>query len=62
MHYYLDLIHEHRVTQPEPWEYDSVAAGMYYASGKAAMQWNWAGFQTIADLPEFSQIPGKTRA
>jgi multiple sugar transport system substrate-binding protein len=62
LHYYLDLIHEHRFTQPEPWEYDSVAAGMYYASGKAAMQWNWAGFQTIADLPEFSQIPGKTRS
>ena len=29
LHYYLDLIHEHRVTQPEPWKYDSVAAGMY---------------------------------
>lgn len=60
--WYLDLIHTHLVTQPKPWEYDSVAAGMYYASGKAAMMWNWAGFQTIADLPEFSVIPGRTRS
>ena len=62
LRYYLDLIHEHRVTQPDPWEYDSVASGLFYASGKAAMQWNWAGFQTVADLPEFSAIPGKTRS
>lgn len=62
LRFYLDLIHSHQVTQPKPWEYDSLGAGMYYASGKAAMQWNWAGFQTIADLPEFSAIPGKTRS
>jgi multiple sugar transport system substrate-binding protein len=62
LRFYLDLIHTHGVTQPEPWEYDSVGAGMYYASGKAAMQWNWAGFQTIADLPDFSAIPGMTRS
>lgn len=62
LQFYLDLIHTHRVTQPNPWEYDSVASGLYYASGKAAMQWNWAGMQTIADLPEFSAIPGRTRS
>lgn len=62
LQFYLDLIHTHRVTQPDPWEYDSVASGEYYASGRAAMMWNWVGFQTVADLPEFSAIPGRTRS
>ena len=62
LRYYVSLIHEHRVTQPEPWLYDSVAAGDFYASGRAAMMWNWCGFQTVADLPATSAIPGCTRS
>jgi multiple sugar transport system substrate-binding protein len=62
LRFYLDLIHTHRVTQPEPWDYDSVASGEFYASGRAAMMWNWAGFMSVADLPSMSKIPGKTRA
>jgi multiple sugar transport system substrate-binding protein len=62
LRFYLDLIHTHRVTQPNPWDDDSVSSGAYYAGGRAAMMWNWAGFQTVADLPEFSAIPGRTRA
>jgi multiple sugar transport system substrate-binding protein len=62
LRFYVDLIHEHHVTQPEPWEYDSVASGDYYASGRAAMMWNWCGFQSVADLPELSRIPGRTRS
>ena len=62
LRFYTDLIHEQRVTQPEPWAYDSIAAGEFYASGRAAMMWNWCGFQTVADLPETSKIPGKTRS
>jgi multiple sugar transport system substrate-binding protein len=61
LRYYVDLIHEHRVTQPEPWTYDSVASGEFYAGGRAAMMWNWSGFQTVADLPT-SAIPGRTRS
>jgi multiple sugar transport system substrate-binding protein len=62
LRFYLDLIHTHRVSQPNPWNDDSVSSGAYYASGRAAMMWNWSGFQTVADLPEFSAIPGRTRA
>jgi multiple sugar transport system substrate-binding protein len=62
LRFYVDLIHTHRVTQPTPWQDDSVASGAYYASGRAAMMWNWSGFQTVADLPELSRIPGRTRA
>lgn len=61
LRYYLALIHEERLTQPEPWEYESVAAGEFYASGRAAMMWNWVGFQTVADLPG-SRIAGRTRS
>jgi len=62
LRFYLDLIHRDRVTQPKPWEYESVASGDFYASGRAAMMWNWCGFQAVADLPALSRIPGRTRA
>ena len=60
--YYVDLIQTHRVTQPRPWDYESVASGDVYASGRTAMMWNWCGFMTVADLPTLSKIPGRTRA
>jgi len=62
LQYYLDLIHRYRVTQPQPWAYESVASSDFYASGRAAMMWNWCGFQAVADTPELSRIPGRTRA
>jgi multiple sugar transport system substrate-binding protein len=62
LRFYLDLIHKHKVTQPDPWEYESVASGDYYASGRAAMMWNWCGFHAMADLPTYSRIPGRTRS
>jgi multiple sugar transport system substrate-binding protein len=62
LRFYLDLIRTHQVTQPNPWEYDSVASGEFYASGRAAMMWNWVGFLSVADLPSMSKIPGRTQA
>ena len=61
LQWYVDLIHEHEVTQPNPWEHDSVASGIEFAGGTAAMMWNWTGFAAVADLPEISKIPGKVR-
>lgn len=60
LQFYLRLLYELKVTQPDPLEYESVRAGEFYASGRAAMMWNWCGFQTIADMPDFSKIPGQT--
>lgn len=57
-----DLINTHRVTQPDPLEFESVASGNFYASGRAAMMWNWCGFQAVADTPDLSRIPGRTRS
>lgn len=37
-------------TQPDPLSTDSVAAGEVFASGGAAMMWNWLGFAVTAEL------------
>lgn len=55
-----DLVLVHRVTQPEPRAYESVRSGDYYASGRAAMMWNWCGFAAVADLPT-SAVRGRSR-
>ena len=61
LQWYVDLIHEHGVTQPRPWEHDSVASGIEFAGGTAAMMWNWTGFAAVANLPDVSKVPGKVR-
>jgi multiple sugar transport system substrate-binding protein len=48
------------LTQPDPRAYESVLSGEYYASGRGAMMWNWAGFAVVADMPD-STIHGKNK-
>lgn len=55
-----DLINVDRVTQPDARDYESVRAGEAFASGCAAMMWNWCGFAVVADLPD-SAVRGKVR-
>lgn len=52
-----DLVHAHRVADPLCLELNSVQSGDYYASGKAAMMWNWSGFAATAEGPN-SRIRG----
>lgn len=52
-----DLIHVHKVADPLCLELNSVQSGNYYASGKAAMMWNWSGFAATAESPS-SRIKG----
>lgn len=52
LQFYHDLIHEHEVVPPEATEMESVEAGQFYADGKAAMMWNWAGFGAMAEDPD----------
>jgi multiple sugar transport system substrate-binding protein len=58
--YYVDLILTDKVCPPKTLEYDSVASGMAYAQGEAAMMWNWCGFSALAELPP-SKIVGQNR-
>lgn len=60
LHYYVDLITVDKVCPPKTLEYDSVASGVAYAAGEAAMMWNWCGFSAVAELPP-SKIIGKNR-
>jgi len=59
LRFYRDLIHEHKVVPPEAVEMESVEAGEFYAEGKAAMMWNWAGFGALAEAPD-SAVHGRT--
>jgi multiple sugar transport system substrate-binding protein len=58
--YLRDLAFVHRVTQPDPRAYESVGSGEYYATGKAAMMWNWFGYAVMAELPD-SAVRGRNR-
>ncbi len=60
LQYYADLILVDRVCPPKTLEYDSVASGVAYAAGEAAMMWNWCGFSAVAELPP-SKIIGQNR-
>jgi multiple sugar transport system substrate-binding protein len=60
LQYYADLILKDRVCPPRTLEYDSVASGVAYAAGEAAMMWNWCGFSAVAELPP-SRIIGQNR-
>jgi multiple sugar transport system substrate-binding protein len=58
--YLRDLAVVHRVTQPDPRAYESVGSGEYYATGRAAMMWNWFGYAVLAELPS-SAIRGRNK-
>lgn len=60
LQYYVDLILKDKVCPPKTLEYDSVASGVAYAAGEAAMMWNWCGFSAVAELPP-SKIIGQNR-
>jgi multiple sugar transport system substrate-binding protein len=51
LRYLRELAFVHRVTQPDPRAYESVGSGEYYATGRAAMMWNWFGYAVLAELP-----------
>jgi multiple sugar transport system substrate-binding protein len=46
-----DLWHTHRVMPPEAAGWDSVASGIHFAAGDAAMMVNWCGFAALSSDP-----------
>jgi multiple sugar transport system substrate-binding protein len=58
--YLRELAFVHRLTQPDPRAYESVGSGEYYATGRAAMMWNWFGYAVLAELPT-SAVRGRNR-
>ena len=61
LQYYLDLYVRHKVISPTCLDRDSIQCGFDFASGTAAMMWNWCGFAAVTEVPEYSKIVGKTR-
>lgn len=59
LQFLVDLVHRHQVVSPDCLGLDSVASGLYYAAGYAAMMWNWSGFAAVAEDPSVSRIVGK---
>jgi multiple sugar transport system substrate-binding protein len=49
LQFYHDLVHVYRVVERDCLGLNSVQSGDYYASGKAAMMWNWSGFAVTAE-------------
>ncbi len=60
LQFYVDLFHLHKVAPLECLDLGSVECGDFYASGKAAMSWNWIGFAATCELPP-SKIIGSNR-
>jgi multiple sugar transport system substrate-binding protein len=60
LQFYADLILKDKVCPPKTLEYDSVASGLAYAQGEAAMMWNWSGFAALTELAP-SKIIGHNR-
>jgi multiple sugar transport system substrate-binding protein len=61
LRFYADLYHTHGVISPKGLTMDSIACGFDFASGSAAMMWNWCGFAAVTEVPEYSNIVGKTK-
>lgn len=61
LQYLVNLYMTENVLPPHAREMDSVATGHYFAKGHAAMMWNWCGFAALAEIPELSNIVGKTK-
>jgi multiple sugar transport system substrate-binding protein len=47
-----DLWHGRRVVDPAAADWDSVASGVHFAAGEAAMMLNWCGFAAISADPQ----------
>ena len=47
-----DLWHVDQVVNPEAAQWDSVASGVHFADGEAAMMVNWCGFAAISNDPQ----------
>ncbi len=58
--FYSGLMHAESVAPLDCLDMNSLDSGVFYASGKAAMMWNWSGFAATAEMPG-SQIAGLNR-
>jgi predicted dehydrogenase/ABC-type glycerol-3-phosphate transport system substrate-binding protein len=57
--FYRQIINDHTAVHPKSAEFDSVAAGIAFSRGEAAMMINWFGFAAMCEVEPNANIKGK---
>ncbi len=57
--FYRDTLRDKTMVHPNTMQYESVATGMAFARGEAAMMVNWFGFASMCEVIEESSVKGK---
>ncbi|MEJ5995004.1 extracellular solute-binding protein [Pedobacter sp. Du54] len=57
--FYRKIVNDVTAVHPGSAQFDSVAAGLAFSKGQAAMMINWFGFATMAEVDENSKVKGK---
>lgn len=57
--FYRDTLRDKTMVHPNTMQYESVATGMAFARGEAAMMVNWFGFASMCEVIEESAVKGK---
>ncbi|RZK40420.1 MAG: extracellular solute-binding protein [Pedobacter sp.] len=57
--FYRKIVNDKTAVHPSSAKFDSVAAGIAFSQGEAAMMINWFGFATMAEIDENSKVKGK---
>jgi len=57
--FYRDILRDRQAVHPGTMSYESVASGMAFARGEAAMMVNWFGFASMCEVIDESKVKGK---
>lgn len=57
--FYRSIVNDQTAVHPGSAQFDSVAAGLAFMNGEAAMMVNWFGFATMCEVDENSKVKGK---
>jgi multiple sugar transport system substrate-binding protein len=59
LNFYRQIVKDKSVTHPGSENFDSVAAGITFSQGEAAMMINWFGFAAMCEVDQHSKVKGK---
>lgn len=57
--FYRTIVNDNTAVHPKSSEFESVAAGIAFSQGEAAMMINWFGFAAMCEVDENSKVKGK---
>ncbi|MGM9475793.1 extracellular solute-binding protein [Pedobacter sp. GSP4] len=60
LEFYRTIVKDKTAIHPKSADFESVAAGMAFANGEAAMMINWFGFAAMCEVDANSKVKGKT--